>query len=111
VYAAGLNLHHEEHVQALEEHGAGVQEVTRQDPVAWEARNCCQVGDAWRGAGVSPAEGLLTLSAMIAQSFYRPDRKSDRRFGAPGYFAGGVGVHAQIIWLFPPGGVMAGALP
>ncbi len=31
VHAAGLDLHHEEHVQALEEHGVGVQEVARQD--------------------------------------------------------------------------------
>jgi len=33
------------------------------------------------------------------------------RLGAPGYYADGVGVHAQIIRLFPPGGVMVGALP
>jgi hypothetical protein len=32
VHAAGLELHHEEHVQALEEHGVNVQEVARQDP-------------------------------------------------------------------------------
>jgi hypothetical protein len=28
----GLDLHHEEDVQASEEHGVGVQEVARQDP-------------------------------------------------------------------------------
>jgi hypothetical protein len=33
------------------------------------------------------------------------------RLGAPGYYADGVGVHAQVIRYFPPGGVMAGALP
>ena len=32
VHAAGLDLHHEQDVQALEEHGVNVQEVTRQDP-------------------------------------------------------------------------------
>ena len=26
-------------------------------PAAWEARNCRQVGDAWRGAGVEPGGG------------------------------------------------------
>ena len=31
MHAAGLDLHHEEHVQALEEHGVDVQEVTCQD--------------------------------------------------------------------------------
>ena len=32
LHAAGLDLHHEEHVEALEEHGVNMQEVTRQDP-------------------------------------------------------------------------------
>ena len=47
----GLDLHHEEHVQALEEHSIDVQEIARQDPDAWEVRVCCQVGGipAWRG--------------------------------------------------------------
>ena len=29
---AGLDLHHEQDVQALEEHGVNMQEVTRQNP-------------------------------------------------------------------------------
>ena len=32
VHAAGLDLHDEEDVQPLEEHGVNVQEVARQDP-------------------------------------------------------------------------------
>src|SRR5260370_39755926 len=32
VHAAGLDLHHEQDVQALEEHGVNTQEVTRQNP-------------------------------------------------------------------------------
>jgi hypothetical protein len=32
VHAAGLDLHREEHVQALEEHRVNVHEVARQDP-------------------------------------------------------------------------------
>ena len=32
VHAPGLDLHHEEHVQAPEEHGVNMQEVARQDP-------------------------------------------------------------------------------
>jgi hypothetical protein len=32
VHAASLDLHHEQHVQASEEHGVNVQEVARQDP-------------------------------------------------------------------------------
>jgi hypothetical protein len=32
-----------------------MKEIARQDPDSWEARNCLQVGDARRGAGVSPA--------------------------------------------------------
>jgi DNA-binding NarL/FixJ family response regulator len=32
VHAAALDLHHEEHMQTCEEHGADVQEVARQNP-------------------------------------------------------------------------------
>jgi hypothetical protein len=32
VHPPGLDLHHEEDVQALEEHGVNAEEVTRQDP-------------------------------------------------------------------------------
>jgi hypothetical protein len=32
VHTAGLDLHHEEDVQAFEEHGVNVQELGRQDP-------------------------------------------------------------------------------
>jgi hypothetical protein len=28
-------------------------------PDAWEAKNCRQVGDAWRGAGLSPAAARI----------------------------------------------------
>jgi hypothetical protein len=31
VYGPGLDLHHEQDVHAPEQHGAGVQEVTRQE--------------------------------------------------------------------------------
>jgi hypothetical protein len=32
MHPPGADLHHEEHVQAAEEHGVNMQEVTRQDP-------------------------------------------------------------------------------
>ena len=32
MHPPGADLHHEEHVQAPEEHGVNMQEVTRQDP-------------------------------------------------------------------------------
>jgi hypothetical protein len=70
-----------------------------------------------RGPGARPLPGPHASAIAAGQS--QPlsvtgtpgNRVPYRRLGVRGDFAGGVGVHAQIIWLFPPGGVMAGALP
>ena len=71
MHAARLDLYHEEHLQALEERGVNVQEIARRIPAAWEARNCRQVGDARRGAGVSPVpleKSIERLTGAIASS-------------------------------------------
>jgi hypothetical protein len=36
-----------------------MREVARQDPGPCELRNCRQAGDAWRGAGLRPAEARI----------------------------------------------------
>jgi hypothetical protein len=59
VYSPSLDLHHEQHVQAPEEHCVDVQESHDRIPDAWEARNCRQVGDARRGAGARPATARI----------------------------------------------------
>ena len=59
VHAAGADLHREQDVQALEEHGVTVRKSHDKIPAAWEARNCRQVGDVRRGAGVNPAEARI----------------------------------------------------
>jgi hypothetical protein len=54
VHAAGLDLHREEHVQALRNTVSTCTTSHARIPDAREARNCRQVRDARRGAGVSP---------------------------------------------------------
>jgi len=75
VHAAGLDLHHEEHVQAPEEHGINVQEVARQDPGGLggeeppPGRGC----PAWRGCepgrGQDPADRSGADAVPDAEEF------------------------------------------
>ena len=72
VHPPGLDLNHEEDMQAFEEHGVSVQEVARQYPGAWEVRNSRQVGDARRGAGSSPAAARIRRIVPSPMRWPRP---------------------------------------
>jgi hypothetical protein len=94
VHAAGLDLHREEHIQALEEHGVNVHEVARQDPGCLRdqglppGRGC----PAWRGrepgCGEDPADGScadampeaeeLTLDAAVSPPRVLPGQPPDQ---------------------------------
>ena len=55
----GLDLHHEQHVHARQQHGVDMQEIAGQDAACLVARNCRQVGDARRGAVPRPAPARI----------------------------------------------------
>jgi hypothetical protein len=45
MHRPGLDLHHDQHVQALQQHDVNVQEVAGRMPGPWAAGNCRQVGE------------------------------------------------------------------
>lgn len=93
VHAAGLDLHREEHIQPLEEHGIYVHEVAGQDPGCLSGqelppgRGC----PAWRGRepgfGQDPPDGSradpvpetkeLTLDATVSPPRVLPGQPPD----------------------------------
>ena len=59
-------------VDALQQHGVHVQEIDREDPAAWAARNCRQVGPERRGPGSMPAAWRISQTvdgATVTPSF------------------------------------------
>jgi hypothetical protein len=93
VYPPGLDLHHEEHVQAPEEHGVDVEEVGGQDPGCLGGQELApgRRRPAWRGGepggGHDPADGSrgdavaeaeeLTLDAPVAPPRVLPGQLLD----------------------------------
>ena len=57
VHLPGPDLHHQQDMQAPEEHGVGSKRSQARIPAAWEDRNCLQVADARRGRGREPGSG------------------------------------------------------
>jgi hypothetical protein len=75
VHPAGLDLHHEEHVQAPEEHGVNVQEVACQDPGCLGGQELPpgRRRPAWRGCepgyGQDPLDGSRADAVPEAEEF------------------------------------------
>ena len=75
VHAPGLDLHHEQDVQALEEHGVNVQEVARQDPGRLggqelpPGRGCPAWGGREPGRGQDPADRSRADATPQAEQF------------------------------------------
>jgi hypothetical protein len=59
MYPPDADLHHENMYRRLRNTVSTCRKSHARTPAAWEARNCRRVGDARRGAGVSPATARI----------------------------------------------------
>jgi hypothetical protein len=66
MHAAGSVLHEEQDIQPLAQQCVDAEEVGGENPCAWAARNCLQVGPSRRGAGSMPARLRIDQTVLGA---------------------------------------------